>query len=282
MSKSLTHGAILRRYKLPIGGTLALLIAENIIQVAQPLFLGFAIDGLIAQSMRELWVFVALATTGLAIGIGRRLYDTRAYGRIYRETAGETVEKENLSAAPVTQITARANFVSEFAEFFELYLPLALTSFATLAGAIIMLFVISPTLGACAFGVAIAVGLVFFFSRKNIQTLNTSLNDEMERQVDILEQRDRTSAALHFSSIVRWRIRLSDLEARNFGVAFFLAIVLAAAAVYILVAIENKSEGQIFAALTYILQFTESLVMLPYSYQQFLRTKEISDRLRAP
>ncbi|MEO1135527.1 MAG: ABC transporter six-transmembrane domain-containing protein [Pseudomonadota bacterium] len=279
MSQPLTHGAILRRYKLAIGGTFALLILENVIQVMQPLFLGFAIDGLIAQSYRELWTFVALAMTGLSIGVARRLYDTRAYGRIYRETASETVENENAKSTPVSKVTARANFVSEFAEFFELYLPMALSSVASLIGAVVMLFFISPLLGACAFGVGGVVGLVFFISRNAISTMNTSLNNEMERQVEVLEERNPVSAGLHFSSIVRWRIRLSDLEARNFGIAFGLTIVLAALAVFILIVREQASEGTVFAALTYILQFSEAAIILPYSYQQFIRTREISARL---
>lgn len=281
MSQSLTHGAILRRYKLAIGGTFALLILENVIQVMQPLFLGFAIDGLIAQSRSELWVFIALAMAGLFIGVGRRLYDTRAYGRIYREAASETVDKENANEAPVTQVTARANFVSEFAEFFELYLPMALMSFATLIGSVAMLFFISPLLGAGALGVGILVGFVFFFSRTSISTLNANLNNEMERQVDILGERNPASTARHFSSIVRWRIRLSDLEARNFGAAFGLTILLAALAVYVLIVVEGASEGTVFAALTYVLQFSEAAIILPYTYQQFIRTTEISARLAA-
>lgn len=279
MSQSLTHGAILRRYKFAIGGTFALLALENIIQILQPLFLGFAIDGLIAQRYRELWTFIALAMVGLSVGVVRRLYDTRAYGRIYRETASETVDNENAKSAPVSKITARANFVSEFAEFFELYLPMALASVASLFGAVAMLCFISPLLGACAFGVGGAVGLIFFFSRSAISTMNTRLNDEMERQVEVLEERNPVSARLHFSSIVRWRIRLSDLEARNFGAAFGLTILLSALAVFILIVREQASEGTVFAALTYILQFSEAAIILPYSYQQFIRTREISIRL---
>lgn len=106
------------------------------------------------------------------------------------------------------------------------------------------------------------------------------LNDEMERQVDILAARQRAGAQNHFAAIARWRIRLSDLEARNFGLVFLLTTALTAGAAYILVIIEQKSVGEIFAALTYVLQFGEAVVMLPYTYQQFLRTREISARLK--
>lgn len=157
----LTHAAIAKRYALPVAGTMGLLIIENILAAIAPLFLGRAIDGLIAQTYSALWIFLAVAVTGLIIAIGRRVYDTRVYARIYREAASETVEKENLKEAAVTRITARANFVSEFVEFFEIYLPLALTSFFGLFGSVAMLAFLSPPLALCAAGAGLAMGLIF-------------------------------------------------------------------------------------------------------------------------
>lgn len=279
--EGLTHAAILSRYKFAIGGTLALLALENLIQVIEPLFLGRAIDGLIAGEVTAFFIFIGLAMSGLAVGIVRRVYDTRVYQRIYREAACETVEKENARDASVTQVTARANFVSEFVEFFEYFLPMALASMATLVGAIVMLAVISPPLAGAAMLIGVAVAGVFAIASPHLQKLNAALNDEMERQVEILEKRQQQGVRAHFSALAHWRIRLSDYEAQNFGLTFFLTIVLTSAAVWLLVVVDQKSVGQVFAALTYILQFTESVVVLPYTYQQFIRTREISDRLAA-
>lgn len=279
VQNNFTHSAIARRYKLPIAGTLLLLTIENITTVLIPYLMGNAIDGLTNKSNYELWIFLGVAMGGLVIGVLRRLYDTRVYGRIYRETASETVEKEIRKDSPISKMTARANFVSEFTDFFEHHLPAALMAGVMLLGSVIMLAIISPLLSVATSGVALIVGLIFFFSRKRIHELNAGLNDDMEQQVDILTMRDNMQVKQHFSSIVRWRIRLSDLEARNFGGAFFFAISLLAGAVYVLVAIEGKSAGQAFAGLTYILQFTEAVIIIPFTYQSFLRTKEISVRL---
>ena len=276
-----THGAIARRYAFPIAGTLSLMIIENVIEILAPFLLGRAIDGLIDGSAVALGVFFAVACVGLLIGVLRRVYDTRVYGRIYRETAGETVAREFVRDAPVSQVTARAKFVNEFADFFEMAMPMALSSAATLIGSIVMLAVISSILGGAAFAVAVLVGFLFFFSRRKIEGLNRGLNDEMERQVDVLDQRDAKLATSHFGALVRWRIRLSDLEARNFGLAYFGVLALTAVAVYVLIAVEGKSAGQAFAALTYILQFSDAMILLPYTFQEFLRTTEISRRLGA-
>jgi len=280
IQNNFTHGAIARRYKLVITGTILLLAVENITTVLIPYFLGNAIDGLLDNSNYDLWAFLCIAMGGLVIGIGRRVYDTRVYGRIYRETASEVVEKEIVKNAPVSKMTARANFVSEFADFFEHHLPSALMAGVMLLGSVIMLAVISPLLSVGTIVVALSIGLVFFLSRKSIHDLNAGLNDDMERQVDVLETRDKMKVEQHFSSIVRWRIHLSDLEARNFGGIFFFALSLLTIAVYVLVAVEGKSAGQAFAGLTYIFQFTEAVIILPFTYQSFLRTREISGRLK--
>jgi len=278
---SLTHTAIARRYAWPIAGTLVLLAGENIVMVVAPYLLGDAIDGLLATDTGALWIFGLVSLVGLAIGILRRVYDTRAYGRIYREMATETIAKELRHEAPVSQMTARANFVSEFVEYFEIMLPAALTSAVMLLGSIVMLGIISPVLCLGTIAVSVAVALVFFLSKRRIANWNSGLNDEMEQQVDLLSRREVTLASSHFAAIVRWRIRLSDLEARNFGLTYLFAIALIVMAVYVLIAVDGKSAGQAFAALTYVLGFTDSMIILPYTYQQFLRTSEIGSRLQS-
>lgn len=281
MSGPITHRAILRRYRAGIAVTLLLLAAENVLNVLEPYLLGRAIDGLIAGSYSGLFVFLGLAGAALAIGIARRMYDTRLYGRIYREAAVETIERENAGNASVAQMSARAGFVQEFTDFFEIYFPAALMSGFTLAGSVVMLGVISFRLLAATLLAGLLAGLVFYFSRTRIRSLNASLNDEMEKQVDVLTSRDSAQTRRHFSSIVSWRILLSDLEARNFGAVFAYTILLTALAAYILIAVEDATEGEVFAALTYVLQFSQAVIVLPYTYQQFIRTSEISARLAA-
>ncbi len=281
MSKHVSHSAVLRRYRLVIAGTLTLIALENILRVFEPLMLGLAIDGLLVGSRRELFLFVIVAGAGLVTGVARRLYDTRVYGRIFREICTETVARENQRDSPVSRISARTGFVAEFSEFFEYFLPAALTSILGLVGAVIMLFTLSATVGAVALLAGIFAGLVFYFTRRRVEMFNVGLNDQTEKQVDILATRNPLSIQEHFSSIVRWRILLSDLEAFNFGAIFAMTIGLSGFAAYQLIAIEQASEGTIFASLTYILQFSEAVIILPYTYQQFIRTKEIGQRLSA-
>lgn len=273
--------SIARRYRLSVAGTLAFLAVENVVLVLEPYLLGRAIDGLVGKSFTGLWIFVGVATLGLAVGVVRRMYDTRVYGRIFGQTASDVVARENAKDAPVAQVTARANFVNDVTQFYEIYLPAAIVSFVTLLGAIVMLAVIAPPLCVGAIAVGAVVGAVFFFSRNKIDALNKGLNDEMERQVGLLAHRDLNVARSHFGALVSWRVRLSDLEARNFGLTQFATIALTALAIVVLMVWQEQTVGEVFAALTYILQFTQAIVILPYTYQQYLRTSEIGTRLGA-
>jgi ABC-type bacteriocin/lantibiotic exporter with double-glycine peptidase domain len=271
--------SIARRYWLSVSGTLVFLFVENIVAVLEPYLLGRAIDGLIGKSYFDLWIFVGVATFGLTVGVARRRYDTRVYGRIFSDTASDVVARENDKGAPVAQVTARANFVNDVTQFYEVYLPAAIVSFVSLFGAILMLAFVAPALSVGAFVVAMAVCAIFFVSRKRIDALNKGVNDEMERQVGVLVGRDLAGARAHFASLVSWRVQLSDLEACNFGLTQFATILLMAGAILVLVMWQEQTVGEVFAALTYVLQFTQAVIVLPYTYQQYLRTSEIGTRL---
>jgi len=279
MISQLTHLALARRFRWLIVGTYVLLTVENVFTVLTPWLVGRIIDGLLAGEYRNLMVFYGVAFLAVIVGMVRRMFDTRAYGHIYRVTAAEMAAHENAANRPVSAVSARVAFVKEFTDFFEIMLPTAMMSIVMLLGAMIMLSFLSMYLCAATLVAAGCVTLVFYFSRNAIGALNTLMNDETERQVEILETRRHAGISAHFQSIVGWRVALSDIEARNFGAVFLLTLGLTGLAAFIMIVIEDKSEGQVFAAITYVIQFSQSVVILPYAYQQFIRTNEMSGRL---
>ncbi|MXX72622.1 MAG: hypothetical protein F4205_08970 [Gemmatimonadetes bacterium] len=80
--------------------------------------------------------------------------------------------------------------------------------------------------------------------------------------------------------MMRWNIRLSDLEAANFGINWVLMIALLVFAVSAATT-ETAEYGTVFAVVMYVFQFVESMLMLPFFYQEWLRLREISVRLAA-
>jgi ABC-type multidrug transport system fused ATPase/permease subunit len=141
-----------------------------------------------------------------------------------------------------------------------------------------MLVYLLPTVGGLSVAVALLVGSVFMFSRGRMFSLNKLLNNELERQVTMLESGREFSRRRHLSRLARWRIHLSDLEATNFAVADLLLASLIVGAVVVTVR-AGLSVGEVFAILTYLIGITENLIILPWTYQQLIRAREIGGRI---
>jgi hypothetical protein len=113
-----------------------------------------------------------------------------------------------------------------------------------------------------------------------ITRYNRALNNEHERQVDTVESGDAARIGRHLREMMRWNIKLSDLEAGPFGVAWLFVTSLLVFS--IAVSAENTIEyGAVFAIAVYVFRFTKSVALLPLHYQQRLRPLEISGRLVA-
>jgi len=278
-SKPLTHGAIFRANRWPIIGTFSLLGLENLLQVAEPLVLGLAINALVEQNWTGFALLCALEAAILITGIARRVYDTRVYAKIYARVGGDVVEREQTRNAPMTQVSARAKLVQEVVDFFEYELPEAVTAVVTLSGSLLMILFLNGRVFLAALAAAIATAVIFGLASKRITNLNTELNDELERQITAFERRRASARRHHFLRLARTRIRLSDLESANFGLTYVFLIAALLYGLYDGVTRQDANLGQIFALVTYLAQFMEGVVVLPMTYQQALRTTEITKRI---
>lgn len=275
----ITHGQIFKRHRGPISGTFALLGLENALQVAEPLVLGLAIDALLQENWRGFLILCAVEAGILVVGVLRRLYDTRVYTRVYAEVGGRVVAAEQAKDAPMTKVSARANLVKEVVDFFEHDLPMALTSIIGVVGALAMVLFLNGRVFLAALAAAFGTLIVFWLASGRITRLNAGLNDELERQIEVFETRRPSVRRLHFLTLARWRIRLSDFESLNFGLTYAFLIIAILYGLFDSVTRLDASLGTVFAIITYLTQFTQGIVILPYSYQQLLRTLEITKRI---
>ena len=270
-----TLSGIWQTYRAKILGTFSLLTGERLVYVAFPFVLGVAIDDLIDGSYRGVLWLAGLEVIGLTVGTLRRLYDTRVYTRIYTDVADRTAQKAEI---PITQRAAHMQLARELIDFFEWELPELLASVIGMTGAFVMLLYLLPVIGGASVTIAVLIGLVFFLSRKRMRGLNTLLNNELERQVTMLESGKEFSRRIHLNRLRRWRIHLSDLEAANFAVTDLLLTILIVGAVVITVN-TGLTVGEVFAILTYLLDLAECLIILPWTYQQSIRAQEIGGRI---
>jgi len=270
-----TIAGIWKTYRLKITGTMSLLAVERMLGVAVPFVLGVAINDLIDGNLRGIWWLVALELSALIIETVRRLYDTRVYAGIYTDVADNTAQRLDIS---VSRRAARLGLARELVDFFEWEMPELFAALIGIFGAIAMLLYLLPTIGGLSVVAALLVGSVFLFSRGRMFSLNKLLNNELERQVTMLESGRAFSRRRHLSRLARWRINLSDLEATNFAVADLLLVSLIVGSVVVTVR-AGLSVGEIFAILTYLIDVTQNLIILPWTYQQLIRAREIGGRI---
>ena len=270
--------ALLKRFAGRFALTLSLVVLEAAGWILFPLVIGRAIDSVLADSTRGLCEFAVLGTVTMGIAVLRRLVDSRAYARIY-VTLGEEMAASAAGSSTSTR-TARLGMLKEVVEFFENSLPQLINSVIGLGGTVLILAALNfPVFLGCLV-IAVATVVLYALTGGLTTRYNQGLNDEHERQVDAVDSGDPARLAKHLRAMMRWNIRLSDLEAANFGINWVFMIALLVFAVSAATT-DTTEYGAVFAIVMYVFQFVESMLMLPFFYQEWLRLREISGRLAA-
>ncbi len=265
-----------RRFAGQLALSLLLVVLEAAGWILFPLMIGRAIDGVLADSARGLHELAILGVAAMGMAVVRRLVDSRAYARIYA-TLGEEMVGTADGTSTSTR-TARLGMLKEMVGFFENSLPELVNGTLGLAGIMLIVATLNlPVFVGCVVTATATVTLYALTGRFTTR-YNRGLNDEHERQVDEVRSGDPGRLGAHLRAMMRWNIRLSDLEAANYGINWVFMIALLVFAVRAAVR-ETAEYGAVFAVVMYVFQFMESMMMLPLFYQQWLRLREISKRL---
>ncbi len=268
--------ALLGRFAGRFALTMLLVVLEAAGWILFPLVIGRAIDAVLSDTLRGLIELGVLGTVTMAIAIVRRLVDSRAYARIYT-TLGQEMVVDAAEHSTSTK-TARLGMLKEIVEFFENSLPELVNSALGLVGTVLILSVLNLPVFIGCLAVSLVTVTIYALTGKLTTRYHEGLNDEHERQVDAVDSGDPVRVARHIRRLMRWNIRLSDLEAANFGInwVFMLGLLVFA----VTAAAQSTAEyGAVFAIVMYVFQFIESMLALPFYYQQWLRLREISGRL---
>jgi hypothetical protein len=241
--------------------------------------LGVAINGLIRSEYGGLALLVGQHLAHLFVGTARHLYDTRAFTAIYTDTVTRLVCRQRDAGVGVSTVAARSGLSRELVDFFEHHLKAVFSSIYGVIGALAMLIVYDRILVLLC-GVILAP-LVFLSRRLARRSfgVNAALNDQLEREVAVIEEGQTGPVSDHYRSLARYQVRLSDLEAWNFlQMEFFvLALVVAALARYC--ARPGVEAGDIYAVFSYVMMFVGGLDYVPMLIQQLARLHDIGGRV---
>ena len=108
---------------------------------------------------------------------------------------------------------------------------------------------------------------------------NNRLNNQFEREVDVIGRSRPGKVRGHYNRVAHWRIKLTDCQAFNFGLMNVFVLALMATALVRCCVIHTTNVGQIFAVFGYVMVFVMGLVEVPLLVQQFSRLRDIKRRM---
>lgn len=275
-------GPVIRIHRLRLLSAYGLTAAAHLTGQLYPLITAFAINGVLAQDLRPVLALAAWHLLMMGLEVAAKTWDTRVFTRVYADLAGGFVERAHAGGVAPPVVAARAILTREYVDFLEKDIPGGLTALIGLATALIVLATLDPVVGgACLVLIGPLVLINMSLGRRAV-ILNRGLNDRLEREVGLLARGRSSTVKRHFSALGAWRVRLSDSEARAFGLMELCVIVLIGAALW------RLSQGQpgeiragdVYAIFSYVWRFVLALDQVPVTVQQIAKLQDLNRRMR--
>ena len=276
---TLDVGMLFREFPRKIAVTWFLVLLENLLWALVPLFIGRAIDALLASQPGALIEIATVMAALIVVAVGARLYDTRAYGTMRVHFGAELVNR--IREQPISRVNARLDMSREMVDFLEEHVPELLTSIVQVVVSIAILWSFDVRLGLSGLCAVVGLAVVYGLFHRRFYRLNAELNRQTEKQVSILEQRRHEPLFTHLVKLRRREVRLSDTEAFLYGAIFAGMFGFILANLWFATTIEAITAGMIFVILSYTWELVDSGAALPAVLQQWTRLSEIRERINS-
>ncbi|MGI9373062.1 MAG: ABC transporter six-transmembrane domain-containing protein [Hyphomicrobiales bacterium] len=275
--KPITIGRLLKVFLGSIGITWALTLCEAALLALVPLFIGFAIDGLLAHNTQPLITLACVLSGLIVIGVIRRLYDTRAYGTMRVEIGRALTEGRDKGA--VSKTNARLGMGRELVDFLEEQVPQVLNAIVQLIVAIVILYSFHPVLSYSALAAGVVMLAGYGIVHRHFFQLNAVLNQQTEKQVGIIGDGPSSAVLAHLTKLRGIEVKLSEAEAYLFGAIFTVLLGLIIFNLWFAAGHIEPTVGKVFSIISYTWEFAEAALILPASLQTWSRLSEITQRI---
>ncbi|MCT4665076.1 MAG: ABC transporter six-transmembrane domain-containing protein [Flavobacteriales bacterium] len=264
------------KHKYRLIFTFLLVLLESAANLLFPLYIGYAIAGAIEKDFHAVYNLGFLGLALIIIGGFRRLIDSRFYAKLHIELSTKLAENETVED---TKKSARLYMLTEIIEFFENQIPTLIQSTIGLFGVAFIIMSLNWNVFVMAVLSGVLVMVLYWLTSKKTIRFNEEYNNEVEKQVAVVHKGEQTELKKHITRLNKINIKLSDLETINFSITWVFMMIFLLFAIVFSVDTEQVEYGALFALIMYAYQYIESVVSLPFFYQQWLRLKEIYRRL---
>ncbi len=260
--------------------TFALVLAENGLFLAYPIFAGFAINAIMQGNTLNALIYALFVLIAWLVGAIRRRVDTQVFANIYAKLAVNVIMNEKQNAKDDSAIIARVALSREFVNFFETHFPMFFTLVISIIGSAFMLIFVEPKVAVACF----AVMIVFFiflprYIKKN-DDLYLRLNDRLEKEAKVIGVFNKSTLNRHYDVVSKFRIAISNREAMSYFIIGISASLLFLVAIIVLSS-QQTNAGHIYSVMTYIWNFVISLDDSPKLIEEFSNLKDIGKRIDA-
>ncbi|WP_107697637.1 ABC transporter six-transmembrane domain-containing protein [Campylobacter concisus] len=260
--------------------TFTLVLAENGLFLAYPIFAGFAINAIMQGNTLNALIYALFVLIAWLVGAIRRRVDTQVFANIYAKLAVNVIMNEKQNAKDDSAIIARVALSREFVNFFETHFPMFFTSVISIIGSAFMLIFVEPKVAVACFAVMITF-LIFLprYIKKN-DDLYLRLNDRLEKEAKVIGVFNKSTLNRHYDVVSKFRIAISNREAMSYFIIGISASLLFLVAIIVLSS-QQTNAGHIYSVMTYIWNFVISLDDSPKLIEEFSNLKDIGKRIDA-
>lgn len=271
---------VYRRYRQKMSLTYVLVLLEEVFELLYPATIGIAINGLLEGALTSMVPFVAVWAAHAVVGLFRQMYDTRVFTAMYADLATDVVAQQRRSNLPVSAIIARSTLSREFVDFAEEQIPAILSGLLAFVGSFVMLMTYDVMSAVyCTLLIIPLVAINWWYARRSYR-LNIQLNDQQEREVGVLTSGEPAAVRRHYGMLRKWEVKLSDAEARNWAILEIFVIALSVVVFIRATSLTAVQAGTIYAIISYLRSYVESLDEAPHIIEQITRLMDIARRIR--
>jgi hypothetical protein len=259
--------------------TFGLFNLENLLRLLQPYTLGLAITAALAGMSSGLWLFLLPYFMYLGITTARRMFDTRAFTRIYADLAADMVTGQRQRNIDISQVAARSYLARELVEFFERDFAVILTTIYSVLGTLVVLSLYDPLVALGAAVLVLVPGVLHLWQGPQLRQWQRQVNNQLEQEVGVIIRGQADEVQRHYDLLRRLRVYLSDRAALHCGI---LEVFVCSLLLIVLARCCRQPEtgvGQIFAVFRYVWIFAAGLTNIPVTLQQVQRLRDIGSRL---
>lgn len=261
-----------------LAGAYSVSTIGNIAGQLYPLATGLAINGVLEKQYWAVGWLIACHFSAMVLEVSGKMLDTRVFSRLYAELASSLVIRLHREGIDPSVIAARSSLSREYVTFLERDVPGVILAVISLGVSLSALFWLDPYVGASCLGLVVPLWLVNRWLALKSLVYNEGLNDRLEDEVRLLRDGRPTTVVRHFQALSRWRVRISDAEAKAFGAMELMVIGLFIVALWRLAESGNGRAGDIYAIFVYVWRYVLALDQVPLLVQQLAKLNDLSRR----